>query len=55
MYVYKGLSQDLEIGCPKLTMIKNFGILFFRGDHTILRLLGNHKHVFIYIMSFGLH
>ena len=33
-----GLSQDLETGCPKLAVANFFGILFFKGDHNILRL-----------------
>ena len=34
----QGPSQDLETGCPKLEIIKYLGILFFKGDHNILRL-----------------
>ena len=26
----KGLSQDLKIGCPNLTILKYFGVLFSR-------------------------
>ena len=33
-----GLSQDLETGCPKLAIISIFGILFFKGEHNLLRL-----------------
>ena len=31
----QGLSQDLETGCPKLTMVKFLGILFFKGGNNI--------------------
>ena len=31
-----GLSQDLETGCPKLTIVKFLGVLFFKGGHAIL-------------------
>ena len=38
-YVEQGHSQDLETGCPKLAIIKFWaGILFFKGEHNILRL-----------------
>ena len=30
-------NQDLETGCPKLTIVKCLGILFFKGDYTILK------------------
>ena len=30
--------HDFETGCPKLPIVKFWGILFFRGEHTILRL-----------------
>ena len=33
----QGLSQDLEIGCPKLAIVKFWGIQIFKGDHNILR------------------
>ena len=29
---HQGLSQELETGCPKLTIAKVFGIPFFKGD-----------------------
>ena len=32
------LSQNLETCCPKLAILKSIGVLFFRGDHNILRL-----------------
>ena len=32
------LSQDLEIGWPKLVFAEYFGVLFFKGDHNIFRL-----------------
>ena len=41
---YQGLSQDLETGCPKLAIVKLLGFLFFKGEHTILRL--QHKNVY---------
>ena len=28
----QGLSQDLETGCPKLPIVKFWGILIFKGD-----------------------
>ena len=34
----QGLSQDLEIGSPKLLILKNLAVLFFQGDHHSLRL-----------------
>ena len=34
----QGLSQDHETGCPKLTIFKFLGVLFFKEDHNILRL-----------------
>ena len=40
----QALGYDLETGCPKLTIVKSVGILFFKGDHNILG--SNHKHVF---------
>ena len=33
----QGLSHDSETGCPKLTIVKYLGILFFKGGNTILR------------------
>ena len=33
----QGLSQDLEIGCPKLAIVKFWGIQTLKGDHNILR------------------
>ena len=33
----QGLSQDLEIGCPKLAIVKFNGVQMFRGDHNLLR------------------
>ena len=35
---HHGPSQDLETGCPKLPIVKFWGILFFKGDHNILKL-----------------
>ena len=35
-----GLSQDLEPGCPKLAIVKFWGVNFFKpnkGDHNILK------------------
>ena len=32
----QGLSQDLETGCLVLTILKFYGVLFFKGDHDIL-------------------
>ena len=37
MSVVQGLSQDLETGCPKLAVIKFWGVQFFKGDNNILR------------------
>ena len=36
--VDQSLSQDLETGCPKLAILKFWGVLFFKGFHNILRL-----------------
>ena len=33
-----GISQDLETGGPNLAIVKFWGILFFKGEHNILRL-----------------
>ena len=33
----QGLSHDLETGCPKLTIVKFWGIQIFKEDHNILR------------------
>ena len=33
----QGLSQDFETGCSELADVKFWGILFFKGDHNILR------------------
>ena len=35
---FQGISQDLETGCPKLAIVKLLGILFFKGDDSILQL-----------------
>ena len=32
-YVQQGLSQDLETGCSKLTIVKFLGFQIFKGDH----------------------
>ena len=37
--IQQGLSQDLESGCPKSTIVKFGGVLFFKGGHNILRLI----------------
>ena len=37
-YFDLGLSQDLETGCPKLIIVKFWGVLFFKGGHNVLRL-----------------
>ena len=34
----RGLSQDLETGCPEMTNLKLLGIQYFKGDHSIPRL-----------------
>ena len=34
----QALSQDLETGCPELAIVKYLGVLFFKGDHKLLRL-----------------
>ena len=34
----KGLSHDLEPGCPKLAVVNFLGVLFFKGDHNTLRI-----------------
>ena len=33
----QGLSQVLETGCPKLAIVKFWGIHIFKGEHNILR------------------
>ena len=33
----QGLSQDLETGCSKLTIVKFLGIQIFKGNNNILR------------------
>ena len=32
-YCVQGFSQDLETGCPKLAIVKFWGIQIFKGDH----------------------
>ena len=34
---YKGLSQDLETGCPKLAIVKFLGVQIFKEDHNVFR------------------
>ena len=34
----QGLSQDSEIGCPKLASVKLSDVLFLKVDHNLLRL-----------------
>ena len=36
-FFYKFGSQYFESGCPELAIVKLLGILFFKGDHSILR------------------
>ena len=43
-YDIQGLSQDLENGCPKLTVVKFLGSSKFLRGTTIYSDL-NHKHV----------
>ena len=43
----QGLSQDLETGCPKLSVVKFWGVHVSKGNHSIL-INCNHKHVFNY-------
>ena len=31
-----GLSQDVDTRCPKLAILKFWGVLFFKGDQNIL-------------------
>ena len=33
----QGLCQDLETGCPKLAIVKFWGVYFFRGNLNIFR------------------
>ena len=35
--LWHGLSKDLETGCPKLAILKFWGVQIFKGDHNILR------------------
>ena len=35
---YRGLSQNLETGYPKLAIVKYLGVLLFNGDYNLLRL-----------------
>ena len=34
---FQGLRQDLETGCTKLSFVKSLDMLFFKGDHNILK------------------
>ena len=36
--------RKLETGCPKLAVVRFVGVLFFQGDHYILRY--KHEHAF---------
>ena len=36
--VIRCISQDLESGCPKLTIVKYWDVLLFNGGYNILRL-----------------
>ena len=36
-YHIQGLSQYLETGCPKLAIVKFWGVQILKGDHNILR------------------
>ena len=42
-----GLSQDLETGCPKLAILKFWGVQIFKGDHNILKILTINMYKFI--------
>ena len=33
----QGLSQELETGCPKLTIVKFWGVQTFKNDDNIFR------------------
>ena len=35
--VSQGLGLNLETGCPKMTIVKIFGVLFFKGESNILQ------------------
>ena len=37
VYRNEGLSQDLEIGCPKFGIVKFWGVKMFKGDRNIFR------------------
>ena len=45
---YNDLRQDLETECTKLAILKFWGVLPFRGDHNILRIL---PCTFIYLLK----
>ena len=32
----KGFSLDIQFECPKLTVVKSLGVLFFKRDYNIL-------------------
>ena len=43
----QGRSQHLETGCPKLAIVKLLGIQIFKGEHNLIYLDFNNKHVLI--------
>ena len=34
----QGISQELEVGCLKLAIVKFLGVQIFKGDHNILQI-----------------
>ena len=45
----QGLSQDLGTGCPKLAIVKFWGVQIFKGDHNMLSFLPQTLYKFIKI------
>ena len=41
LLAWQGTSQDFGSGCPKLAIVILLGVLFFKVDHSILRLCTN--------------
>ena len=44
----QNLIQDLETGCPKLAIVKFWGVHIFMGDHNILKFSTTNMYAFVY-------
>ena len=50
---HRGVSHDLETGCPQLAIVNFMGVLFFKGDHSILRSITTINRVLARIQKLG--